>query len=200
MLQDRSTPISQSDIRLSNILLRHFNSIHDIVLVPRSQVPTVVLFVFSNLECQSAQFPSGKHGVSQSREHTFAARGSAAQQLVVGRLAVHPVPLCSSATRRLTRSFPFGSYKNSNILSNIHNGIFKKDDPAFEKLSAQAKQLIYRFFDCEASKRITLDELIASDFMKIQDSQDEPDFISNWERLTFVGYSLQDSCLVFRSL
>ena len=174
LLQDRSTPISQSDIRLSNILLRRFNSIHDIVLVPRSQVPTSVNPLNSLVE--NMEYLSRENILSQPEDllHNNWSLGVLLYIL-------------------LTRSFPFGSYKNSNILSNIHNGIFKKDDPAFEKLSVQAKQLIYRFFDCEASKRITLDELIASDFMKIQDSQDEPDFISNWERLTFVGYSLQDS-------
>ena len=126
LLEDRSTPVNQSDIRLSNILLRHSNSIHDIVLVPRSQVPTVVLFALSNLECQSAQFPGGKHGVSQSRERAFAAGGSAAQQLVTGRLILHPVPLCSSQHVDSRALFPLGHIRTQIFFPTFAMGLLRR--------------------------------------------------------------------------
>lgn len=100
-----------------------------------------------------------------------------------------------SVMRRLTGSFPFGSCINSNLLTNISECRVRKEDAAYQRLSEEAKHLILRFFDPDYLKRISLDELLISEFMMVHDNADDPDYYScdQWAFRTVPGYSVRSS-------
>ena len=194
LLKDERLSILPEYLRLSNILLRTSDSIDEVVLLPDDSL----IMVGSEAVCLSQSSNPFNLLLENmeyfNRERVLFQSFQPSQDLwPIGVLFYVLSCYSSSLIGRLTGSFPFGSCINSNLLTNIKECNVRKDDFAYQRLSEEAKYLILRFFAQDPFERISLNELIASEFMTVQDSPGDPDYFDHWDFQTFSGYSVRSS-------
>ncbi|CBK23457.2 uncharacterized protein [Blastocystis hominis] len=180
LLKDESLSILPGDFRLSKILLRTSDSIDEVVLLPDDSLLMVGLGAV-----RSSQSENPFNLLLENMEYF-------SRERVLFQSFQSPQDLWSIGVLffvLLTGSFPFGSCINSNLLTNISECRVRKEDAAYQRLSEEAKHLILRFFDPDYLKRISLDELLISEFMMVHDNADDPDYYScdQWAFRTVPG-------------
>lgn len=197
LLKDESLSILPGDFRLSKILLRTSDSIDEVVLLPDDSLLMVGLGAMRSSQSENPFNLLLENMEYFSRERVLFQSFQSPQDLwSIGVLFFVLWGFArESVMRRLTGSFPFGSCINSNLLTNISECRVRKEDAAYQRLSEEAKHLILRFFDPDYLKRISLDELLISEFMMVHDNADDPDYYScdQWAFRTVPGYSVRSS-------